>query len=80
MSEGYHYASENELFTEFILVLSPTLKELGDDQFDIAQSPEAVRGDKEMIPVIKALPEVLKRHEDALEELYQIYRKQRIDD
>jgi hypothetical protein len=80
MGKDFHYASENELFTEFILVLSQTLKELGDDQFDIAHSPEAVRGDKEMIPVIRALPEVLKKHKGALNDLYQIYRKKRIDD
>lgn len=80
MSEGFHYASENELFTEFILVLSQTLQEFGDNQYDISVGPDAHAGDKEMVPVIKALPEVLKKHKGALNDLYQIYRKQRLAD
>lgn len=79
MSEGFHYASENELFTEFILVLSQTLQELGDNQYDISVGPDAHAGDKEMVPVIKALPDVLKQRREALDDLYQIYRKKRID-
>lgn len=80
MSDDFRYASENELFTEFILILSQTLKELGNNQFDIAHSPDAQAGDKEMVPVIKALPDVLKHHREVLDDLYQIYRKERIDD
>lgn len=80
MGKDFHYASENELFTEFILVLSQTLQELGDNQYDISVGQDAHAGDKEMVPVIKALPEVLKKHRGALNDLYQIYRKERIDD
>ena len=80
MSEDFYYASENELFTEFILILSQTLQELGDNQYDISVGPDAHAGDKEMVAVIKALPDVLKRHREALDDLYQIYRKERIDD
>jgi len=74
-----HEVSREELFTEFILILSRTLTELGDSQEDIAQDPtEAQDGDAEMIPVIRALPDLIREDHDILEKLFEIYLKQRL--
>lgn len=70
--------TEDELYTEFILVLGRALKELADDQHDIATSDEALDGDKEIAAVIDALPDVLKKHRVVLDELYEVYKDARL--
>ncbi|MHA3065672.1 hypothetical protein [Lacticaseibacillus saniviri] len=65
------------LFNEFIITFGQTLEELADDQRDIARSSEAVPGDREMVSVIEALPELIRHDEQMLTTLFNIYKRQR---
>lgn len=65
---------DTERYNRFTYFLRQALREMADDQRDIADDLEEGHDvDKFLVPVIDQLWSVLKKHPEALRELYEYY-------